>query len=253
VARIRWLASVPAGVLAVPGRELTRVLVAARHQWRAGRRPVLAVVAAGLCVAITAGYASPALRPDVIDAGAVRARLPLGVELVRLPLSAFVPTVELPLLAAVLQVLVVVGLAELLVGRLATVTVAIASQALCTLLARVLVQAGGLLGLPIAQAGVLDTGPSVITTALGAWLLLRYRAYWCLGLLAGALLAGAAVQDNLDGREHLAAVLCGLTLPGVGRWGRRLLARMTRQTWPNPRPIRGWQDCREHRHIAARR
>jgi hypothetical protein len=220
VARIRWLASVPAGVLAVPGRELTRVLVAARHQWRAGRRPVLAVVAAGLCVAITAGYASPALRPDVIDAGAVRARLPLGVELVRLPLSAFVPTVELPLLAAVLQVLVVVGLAELLVGRLATVTVAIASQALCTLLARVLVQAGGL---PIAQAGVLDTGPSVITTALGAWLLLRYRAYWCLGLLAGALLAGAALQDNLDGREHLAAVLCGLALPALGRWGRQVV------------------------------
>ncbi len=193
-----------------------------------GRRPVLAVLAAALCVTTTASYGSPALRPDVTDAGAVRASLPLGVELVRLPLSAFVPTVELPLLAAVVQVLVVVGLAELLVGRLATVTVAIVSQVLCSLLGRVLVQAGGLFGLPITQAGVLDTGPSAITTALGAWLLLRYRAYWCLGLLAGALLVAAGLQDNLDGREHLAAVLCGLALPGLGRCGRRLAAATSR-------------------------
>lgn len=210
-------------MLWTPGRELSRVLAAAQTQWQARRRPVLALGAAGLCIATTASYASAALRPDVVEAGGVRARLPIGTELARLPLSAFVPTVELPLLAAAVQVLVVVGLAEVLLGRLATLAVAVASQVLCTLLGRVLVEHGEL---PIAQAGLLDTGPSVITTALGAWLLLRYRAYWCLILLAGALLVGAALQDNLDGREHLGAVLCGLALPALGRGGRWLLGRV---------------------------
>ena len=198
-----------------PGEELERVGRAAAARWRDGRRPVVAVVALSLCVLSTAAYRLRSWRPAVEAAGGVRASLPLPTELARLPASAFLPTPELPLVAACVQVLVVFGLAELLWGRAELVSLAAAAQVISTLLARALIIVGPatVIGLSAAQAQVLDTGPSVMTAALGGWLLVRQRARWCLGLLAGGLLVAGVLQPDIDGREHLAALVCGLLLP----------------------------------------
>jgi hypothetical protein len=173
---------------------------------------VLAVCAGSLCVLGDVAYSTPALRHVAVAAGAVTSGLPLSIELARLPGSAFLPTAELPLPAAVIQVVAVLGLAELLLGRWATVAVAMSGHVTSTLLARLLIMLGtvSFLGLPAAQMGALDTGPSAMTAAVGTWLLMRRRAYWCLGMLGAGLVAAAVLQDNLDGREHLAAFACGL-------------------------------------------
>jgi hypothetical protein len=105
-------------------------------RWRDGRRPVASGVAGVLCVVGTLGYSVGGLRALWDRAGAVRAALPLRTELVRLPASAFLPTVELPLRAAVVQVVAVLGLGELLLGRASTVAVAPIAHMLSTLLAR---------------------------------------------------------------------------------------------------------------------
>ena len=44
--------------------------------------------------------------------------------------------------------------------------------------------------MPLSQAGILDTGPSGMTTAIGAWLLARRHAYATLALLMTALTVG---------------------------------------------------------------
>jgi hypothetical protein len=62
----------------------------------------------------------------------------------------------------------------------------------------------------LSQAGILDTGPSGITTAIGAWLLARRHAYATLSLLTIALTVAAFLQPNIDGREHETAMLVGV-------------------------------------------
>lgn len=160
----------------------------------------------------TAGYSLSGLRPAIEQVGAVTAALPLGTEMARLPVSAFLPTVDLPLAGAVIQVVVVFGLGELLLGRVTMMVVALSAHVLSTLVARLLIVEGALwlLGLPASQAFISDTGPSAMTTAVGAALLLRCRAYWCLSILGTCLLVAAALQNNIDGREHMAAFCCGL-------------------------------------------
>jgi hypothetical protein len=213
-----------------PGDELWSVAVAASARWRAGRRPVVAGIAGALCVLGAAGYGIGGLRPVLLSAGAVRAALPMATELGRLPISAFLPTVELPLAAAVVQVVVVFGLAELLLGRVSMVVLAAGAHVLSTLLARALIVLGTvwMVGLPASQAGVLDTGPSAMTTAVGAWLLLRVRALWCVSILGAGLVCAAMVQDNIDGREHLAAFGCGLIAPRLASVTCALLRRSAR-------------------------
>jgi hypothetical protein len=216
------VASWAVALLRRPGDELWVICSDAKQRWRAGERPVLAVIAGLLCVLCTSIYSVHRLRPALEHLGAVRAALPLGTEVSRMPLSAFLPTPELPLVAAVLQVVVVLGLAELLLGRVMTVTLALAAHITSTLLARLLIELGSatVLGLPHTQALLLDTGPSVMTTAVGARLLVAHRAHWSLAMLCGGLLLAAGLQNNIDGREHLAALVLGLALPPLA-----LLAR----------------------------
>lgn len=184
-------------------------------RWRAGGRPVVGVCAGGVSIAVTAAYGLPWLRPFVERSGAVRADLPLGVEILRLPASAFLPTAELPVAAAAAQLVLVLGLGELLLGRGRTLAMAAGAHVGCTMLVRQLLRLGPVpvIGLPADQAHLLDTGPSVMTAAVGAWLLVRARAWWALALLVGSLMAAAISQNDMDGHEHLAAVLCGALIP----------------------------------------
>jgi hypothetical protein len=230
---VPWLA---AGVR-LPGDELGSIWELALARWRAGARPAMAVGAALLCVAGDAAYTSAGLRHVAIAGGAVTAALPLRTELERLPGSAFLPTAELPLPLAVIQVVLVLGLAELALGRRATAAVAITAHLASTLVARVLISVGTatMLGLPASQAGVLDTGPSAMTAAVGSWLLLRTRAYWCLGMLGTALTIAAALQNDVDGREHLAAFGLGV-LAALALEQRRSLHMHCRRAWSRVQP-----------------
>lgn len=198
-------------ILMRPADELWTIGERAVSAGRAGRIPVVAAAAALLSVAGYVVYSARPLRHVAIAAGAVKADQPLHLELVRVPGSAFLPTPSLPFPLAVVQILVVLGIAELVMGARATVTVAVTGHVVSTLLARLFFIATtvGVIGLPVAQARILDTGPSAMTTAVGAWLLLRYRAFASLAMLVTGLAIAGLVQDNLDGREHLAAFAVG--------------------------------------------
>jgi hypothetical protein len=152
------------------------------------------------------------LSPELWRSGAVYASLPLPMELARLPMSVFFPTPYLPMWASCLQLLVVVGLGELILGRWLTVMVAIAGHFGSTLLARVLLDSthAHVFGLTPALAHVLDTGPSAATTAIGACLLVGARMNRCAVLLAVSLLVAAFFVRGVDGAEHSVALGCGV-------------------------------------------
>jgi hypothetical protein len=192
--------------------ELAALLGDAGRAWRAGRRPWIAAAMCLLAAACAVAERFAGARAALGRAGDVYARLPLGSEVARMPLSVFLPTADLPVWAAVAQIAAVVGIAELVVGRVSTAVVAGAGQVLSTLAARCLIALGPavVLGLPLSQAGVLDTGPSGISTALGGWLLARRGAYASLTLLTVAIGFAAVVQFNLDGREHATALVVGV-------------------------------------------
>lgn len=199
-----------------PLAELRSIAAEAAAGWRAGRRPWLAVgLAAGTCLCdLLLGL--PATAGWVASMTDVRASLPLDEELARLPLSALVPTADLPNWLAVGQLLVVVGLAELLFDRRIVVALAVVGHLLPTLAVRAMVQLGpdNLLALPHALAAELDTGPSALTTALGGFLLTACGGRRAAALLAAGLLVADRYSPGVDGREHLLALLVGL-LAGV--------------------------------------
>jgi hypothetical protein len=193
--------------------ELQSLLRDVGAAWQSGRRPWLATLA---CVLIAGVYGAwheePQSHQALVKVGDVYAGQPLHVELVRVPASVFLPTFDLPWWAAVIQVAAVLGVAELLLGRPGLTLVGGLAQFASTLLARVMIIYGAAvhIGLPLSQAGILDTGPSGITTAIGAWLLARRHAYATLTLLMTALTIAAFVQPNIDGREHETAMFVGI-------------------------------------------
>jgi len=197
----------------------------ARDAWRRGARPILAVVACSLTVGAAVLSRVPRIRVDLLHYGGAYADQPLGHEMIRLPVAVFLPTSDLPLWGAVLQVFVVVALGEMLLGRLGTVTVALVGQLLSTVAARAMIAIGtGLfIGLPLSQARILDTGPSGVTVAVGAWLLSRRMAWLSVAVLGVVLTGFAFGQHNLDGVEHAAAYFVGVTLAALSAWASNLV------------------------------
>jgi hypothetical protein len=147
----------------------------------------------------------------------VYASLPLTSELARLPMSFFFPTAYLPLWAACAQLIVVIGLGELILGRWLTIAVAVVAHIGSTLIARVLLESvhSHLLGLTPALARVLDTGPSAATTAVGACLLIAARMNRGAALLSLGLLIAAVVAPGVDGVEHTTSLVWGLLVGGL--------------------------------------
>ena len=70
-------------------------------------------------------------------------------------------SLDLPWWGAVVQLAAVLGVAEILMGRRGLTVVGGLGQLASTMLARVMVTYGAAvpLGLPLSQAGVVDTGP----------------------------------------------------------------------------------------------
>ena len=149
--------------------------------------------------------------PPLWHSGAVYASLPLSSELLRLPMSLFIPTPYLPVWGAAAQLVIVLGIAEMLIGRWVTIAVAAVGHVASTLTARVIIDSihGSLFGLTPALAHMLDTGPSAAATAVGAFLLLVLGLRRCAVVLTVSLLVAAFFIPGVDGVEHMIALACG--------------------------------------------
>ena len=115
--------------------------------------------------------------------------------------------------------MVVVGLAELLLGWRWALAAGLACHVAATLAARGMFAVGphhlGVFALPLSVAAERDTGPSALTVGLAGWLVVRERlrsltVVYVMGVAAASLIAAT----SLAGVEHLVAA-------GVGAWARR--------------------------------
>uniref|UniRef100_UPI00211AE428 hypothetical protein n=1 Tax=Streptomyces griseiscabiei TaxID=2993540 RepID=UPI00211AE428 len=149
------------------------------------------------------------------DVGAVRAEDPLGLALLRTPLSLFVPALDLPVWGALAQILIVFGIAEICLGRRRTLALAYVATLAGTLYARVGIALGPdafLVGLPASDARVVDTGPSAAVVGLAVYVGWRCRAYVTAGAVVVAMAVEVLVKENLAGKEHLAAIAAVLVV-----------------------------------------
>jgi hypothetical protein len=184
----------------------------------------MAVAAVFLTAALHFAHSRPWGYRFVQDVGAVRAEDPLWPALLRTPLSLFVPALDLPVWGALAQILLVFGIAELCLGRRRTLLVAYLATLAGTLYARLGVRLGPdvpLLGLPAADARVVDTGPSAAVVGLAVFLGWRYRAYLTAGAVIVAMVAEVVLKENLAGKEHLAAIAAVLVVCAAGAVRRR--------------------------------
>ncbi|MYV99749.1 hypothetical protein [Streptomyces sp. SID3343] len=145
--------------------------------------------------------------------GGVSAGIPLPLALLRTPVSLVVPAPDLPVWGALLQVLLLFGLAELELGRRRTLVVAYVATLCGTLWARAMVAIGPdhVLGLDAYRADVLDTGPSAAVVGLVVCIAMVRRAPILFTGVWALMIAEVVVKPNLAGREHLAA-MTGVTL-----------------------------------------
>lgn len=193
-------------------REFVHLWLLARYAWSRGVRPWLGVATALACVLVTVFLHLHILRPELWRSGDVYAALPLTSELARLPMSLFFPAPYLPLWAACAQLVVVIGLGEMILGRWLTMTVALVAHFGSTLIARSLPLSvhAHVFGFTPGLARMLDAGPSAATTAVGACLLIAAHMHRTAVLLCLGLLIAAFVAPGLDAVEHTTALVCGL-------------------------------------------
>ncbi|MEU6254544.1 hypothetical protein [Streptomyces sp. NPDC047043] len=159
--------------------------------------------------------------------GGVTADLPLGLALLRTPVSLYVPALDLPVWAGITQLFLAFALAELALGRARTLAVAYATTLAGTLMVRVMIALGpgwwGL-GLPPEIGHVLDTGPSAAVVGLFTYLSVVRRAPVLFMLTGGSMVWESVAVPNLAGREHLIAIGVAIVMG---------LLHVRGQRWPN--------------------
>lgn len=193
-----------------PAAEILAIAARLRTSWRSGHRPIVGCVTSAAIGAAAMAQHVPRFRPALDRFGAESAGLPALAALLRMPGSLLLPTPSLPVWGALLQVMVVVGLAEMLVGKWRTILVGLGTHAVATASARVMIAVGvGPFALPDRYLRVRDTGPSAAVVGLGVYLALRFQAWWSFAVGAVSLLVELVVQPNLAGREHIVAILAG--------------------------------------------
>ncbi|WP_369175119.1 hypothetical protein AB5J49_13105 [Streptomyces sp. R28] len=183
----------------------------AKRRWRAVPMTVGAVCLTGL---VQVAQNQPWGYRVVQNLGGVKAEDPLWLALLRTPLSLFVPALDLPVWGALAQILFVFGIAELCLGWWRTLVIAYVATLAGTLYARVGIALGPdhPIGLPASDAQVVDTGPSAAVVGLAVFLAGRYGAYVTAGAVIVAMVVEVALEDNLAGKEHLAAIAAVLVL-----------------------------------------
>ena len=196
------------------GREIRTVIEATRHRLAQRGASGLAATAVGATLIVLFAALRP-LGPGTarsLDAvSAISAGLPVGTVLARLPLSIVAPTPQLPMWGSLVQVLVVFGLAEVLLGRRRMLALAIAVQALTTLAVRVALWVGpqGYVGLSHQELLWRDTGPSAVVMALAAAVTTRLGLRRLRAALVAFVVIDATVVGHLASREHAVALALG--------------------------------------------
>ncbi|MFD7443466.1 hypothetical protein [Streptomyces sp. NPDC059909] len=190
------------------------------RRWRAAPMTLVAVCLTGLFQLV---QNQPWGYQPVQDVGSVRADDPLWLALLRTPLSLFVPALDLPVWGALAQVLVVFGISEICLGRPRTLAIAYVATLAGTTYARIGVALGPdhPLGLPAADAQVMDTGPSAAVVGLAVYVGHRHRARLTAGLVIVAMAVEILIKNNLAGKEHLAAIAAVLVVCAVTEWFHR--------------------------------
>jgi hypothetical protein len=150
--------------------------------------------------------------------GSVQAGEHLWLALLRTPLSLFVPALDLPVWGALVQLLLVFGIAEICLGRRQMLAVAYLATLAGTMYARlgIWLGPGTPVGLPPTDAYVIDTGPSAAVVGLALVVTWRYRAwYTCAAVVVAMIVEVLFIKNNLAGKEHIAAVAAVLVLCAV--------------------------------------
>jgi hypothetical protein len=157
--------------------------------------------------------------------------------------SAFVPAYKLPAWGAILQVVIIVGLAEAIYGPRVTAFVAATAHTIATLSARVFIWIGPheWVGLAPRAAHYADSGPSGATVGLVAFVVVVERARISAALLTLFLAGEWIVPNGLAQREHVVAAAVGLGLAAVvlclGVEMHRRTAPVPRVRCPDPRGV----------------
>ena len=203
--------------------ELRALRGSARSGWdRDGWRGITLALIGATFIAVTTLIRTTGYGVRWLDAVTeLRPDLPSPTWLLRLPGSLVAPAPRLPVWGSIGQVLIVVGLAELLLGRRRTLTIALIAQFITSLAGRVLVQLAdhSVLSLPVAQLIVRDTGPSAAVVALAVAIAFAHRLKIIGWLVASGLFLDAVTTASLAGYEHLFAVGCGVGLGLLPRHG----------------------------------
>ncbi|WSU46805.1 hypothetical protein OG510_28225 [Streptomyces sp. NBC_01089] len=194
------------------------------RKWRAVPL-TLGAVALTACFQIVQNQ-SWGLRP-VHDIGFVRAMDPLWLALLRTPLSLFVPALDLPVWGALIQILLVFGVAEICIGWWRTLLISYVTTLAGTLYARAAISlgSGSALGVKASDALIVDTGPSAAVVGLAVYVCWRLGARWTAGAVIVGMVLELVLKDNLAGKEHLAAILAALALCALTAWRDRRLQR----------------------------
>jgi hypothetical protein len=193
-------------------------------RWRRWRDWWLGPAGGLVVVALALAFRFPAGHRWVQMWGITHARDPWPLLLVRLPLSVFAPAQMLPFAFAVLQVTVVFGAAQILLGWRTALVVGLVGHSLATMSARGWIWLGPPVGLPHRYLDFPDAGPSVAVVALAAYLAMERRLVWLAAILVTYHVAEMVLIHGLSQREHLVGVLVGasaLPLRGAAiRWWR---------------------------------
>jgi hypothetical protein len=144
---------------------------------------------------------------------------------VRLPGSLFAPAELLPFWAAWIQVTIVIGCCEVLLGWRRTLAVAAACHVLATLSARLFLAMGHrwVFGVARSYRSIPDSGPSAATLGLGMHVAVLKRAPVLFAVLLFYAASEVSVSWGLAQREHVIGGAVGLILALL--WPRRARAR----------------------------
>jgi hypothetical protein len=147
----------------------------------------------------------------------------------KVPLSLFAPAHLLPYRFAMLQVFVVFGGAQVLIGLRRTLLVGLAAHVLGSFSVRVWVWVGPPAGLTGGFLHLPDAGPSVAALGLVVYLVLRLRVWWLAALLLAFHLTEWVVVAGLAQREHLVGGLIGAAIAGAATALERARSRLSVQ------------------------
>ena len=135
----------------------------------------------------------------------------------KVPLSVFAPAYLLPYRFAVMQVLVIFGAAQALIGVRRTLAVGLAAHVAGTFSVRMWVLLGPPAGLPVEYLNAPDAGPSVAALGLVIYIAVRHQVPWLAGLLLAFHVVEWLAVTGLAQREHLVGGLVG-ALARLVRW-----------------------------------